>query len=242
VRAYEGGKIFRLPIIHKLKERGPREGFFERAQYEAVRRHLPADLQAAVTLAYTFGWRMRSEVLALERRHLDLEAGTLRLDAGMTKNDDGRVVYLTPELKTLLSAQLERVEALGKATGRIVPALFPHLRGRFRGQRKREFRKVLETACRKAGVAGMLRHDFRRTAVRNMVNAGVPERVAMKVTGHKTRAVFDRYHIVSPGDLQDVARKLAEVPLRTEKTAHGDKGDKKVTMALGTLDTGRVSS
>jgi integrase len=78
--------------------------------------------------------------------------------------------------------------------------------GRFKGQRRCDFRRAWATACLKAGVPGMLRHDFRRTAVRNLVNAGVPERVAMKVTGHKTRAVFDRDHIVSPGDLQDVAR------------------------------------
>jgi len=207
--AYENGKLLRMPVIRKLKEAAPRQGFFEREQFQAVRRRLPPDLQVAATIAYTFGRRTQSEVLTLERRQLDLKVGTLRLDPGATKNDDGRVVYLTPELKTLLAAQLERVDQLAKQTGAIIPYVFPHLRGRHRGQRRDDYRKSWTTACKGAGVPGMLRHDCRRTAVRNMVNAGVPERVAMTVTGHKTRAVFDRYHIVSPGDLQDVARKLA---------------------------------
>jgi hypothetical protein len=78
--AYENGKLLRVPVIRKLKEADPRSGFFEPEQFASVRKHLPDDLQAAVTVAYTFGWRMQSEVLALERRHLDLDAGTLRLD------------------------------------------------------------------------------------------------------------------------------------------------------------------
>ena len=75
-------------------------------------------------------------------------------------------------------------------------------------RRRDGFRKAWATACRNGGVPGTLRHDFRRTAVRHTVNAGVPERV-VKVTGHKTWALFDRDHIVSSADLQDVARKLA---------------------------------
>jgi Phage integrase family len=132
----------------------------------------------------------------------------LRLDPGTTKNDEGRVVYLTDELKRLLAAQLERIEALQRRLGRIVPFLFPHLDGDELGRPRRDIRSAWRTACKLAGCSGMLPHDFRRTAVRNMVNAGVPERVAMMVTGHRSRAVFDRYHIVSPADLQDVARRL----------------------------------
>ena len=147
----------------------------------------------------------------LERRHVDLEAGTLRLDPGATKNDDGRIVYLTPGLKATLAGQLERVKLLERRLGRIVPYVFPHRgKGRRAGQPRRDFRKAWLRAARAAGVPGMLRHDFRRTAVRNLVNAGVAERVAMEITGHKTRSVFDRYHIVSPADLQEAARKLTD--------------------------------
>jgi integrase len=59
-----------------------------------------------------------------------------------------------------------------------------------------------------AGCPGRIPHDFRRTAVRNLVRAGVPERAAMQLTGHKTRAIFERYNITSPADLRAAAQRL----------------------------------
>jgi integrase len=118
-------------------------------------------------------------------------------------------VALTADLHLLLTEQVERVKALERKAERIVPALFPHLKGRFAGKPRDDFRRAWASACKAAGVPGMLRHDLRRTAVRNMERAAVPRFVAMKLTGHKTENVYRRYAIVSPSDLQAAALKLA---------------------------------
>jgi integrase len=115
--AYRNSKLQRVPVIDKLKEAGARQGFFERDQFEAVCRRLSPDLQVAAMIGYTFGWRMQSEILTLERRHLDLEAGTLRLDPEATKNGEGRVACLPAPLAAVLRAQVARVDALQRRLG-----------------------------------------------------------------------------------------------------------------------------
>ncbi len=139
---------------------------------------------------------------------MDLKQGTLRLNPGETKNKDGRVVYLNPELQAVLRERLACVDRLCKETGSIIPRVFPHLTGRFRGQRIKEFRRAWQTACKKAGTPWFLRHDFRRTAVRNMERSGISRSVATKITGHRSEAVYRRYAIVSDQDLQDASRRL----------------------------------
>ena len=112
---------------------------------------------------------------------MDLKARTLRLDPGTTKNGEGRVVYLTPELRALLAEQLERVDRLAKTASRIIPWVFPHRRGRLAGIRRRSHGTAWQTACLRAGVPGRILHDYRRTAVRNPERAGVSRSVGMKI-------------------------------------------------------------
>jgi len=186
-----------------LREDNVRSGFFEREQFEAVRRALPADLQPVVSFGYCTGWRIPSEVLPLQWRQVDLEGGTVRLDAGTTKNGEARVFPCTTELRALLTAQRATADRIQRERGMLIPYVFHR-----NGERIRDFRGSWHSACTAAGVPGRIPHDFRRTAVRNLERAGVPRSVAMQMTGHETEAVYRRYAIVAEGDLRDAARRL----------------------------------
>jgi integrase len=202
--AVKGEKLSRAPHIAKLQEDNVRRGFFERAQFEAVRTQLDPTLRPVVTFAYITGWRIRSEALTLQWHQVDSQAGTVRLEPGTTKNREGRTFFLTPELRACLEGQRAETAAVQRQTGRIIPWVFHRA-----GEPIRCFRGAWAGACRRAGVPGRIPHDFRRTAVRNLERAGVPRSTAMAMVGHKTEAIYRRYAIVDHEMLKEGAAKLA---------------------------------
>ena len=151
----------------------------------------------------------------------------MRLDAETTKNREGRVFKFKAggELDTLLLAQDAYTQAVQRDRHMVCPWVFHR-----RGKPSKNFYRAWRMACFKAGlghkeesgkiVASRIMHDLRRTAVRNLVRAGVPERVAMTMTGHKTRLVFERYNITSEGDLDRAADQLeARLEIERERLA-----------------------
>jgi integrase len=221
------GKVARCPHIPLLRENNVRKGFFEEAGLVAVMAHLPAELQPVIEFAYLTGWRI-GEILGLQWRHVDFEAGTIRLDPGTTKNDDGRTFpfsALTP-LRSLLQRQRQSTTEVERARGELTPWVF-HRQGR----PVKSFRTAWKNACREAGLPGRLVHDLRRSAVRNLERSGVPRSLAMKLTGHKTESVYRRYAIVCEADLSDGVERLGDylsgrdrrAPRRSRGSRHGVK-------------------
>ena len=194
-------KVSGVPCITALKENNVRKGFFEHKEFLALRDKLPDYLKGFATFGYRTGWR-HSEIATLTWRQVDLDSGTVRLEPGETKNQEGRTVCLDEEIKGILQ-QHKKKRGRG---GKVLPWVFLNEHGTDRIKR---FDKSWFTACKEAKIGPRLFHDLRRTAVRNMVRAGIPERVAMMISGHKTRSVFDRYNIVSENDLKMAAEKQA---------------------------------
>lgn len=137
---------------------------------------------------------------------VDFAAGVVRLEPGTTKNGEGREFPFSalPPLADLLTKQRDGTAEVERETGQIIRAVF-HRHGR----PVRSYARAWRAACERAGHVGRLVHDLRRTAVRNLERAGVSRSVAMKLTGHKTEAVYRRYAITSAADLAEGVAKLA---------------------------------
>jgi len=167
-------------------------------------KHLLDHLKLVFQVAYITGWRVPSKVLTRRWQHVDLEGGWLRLEPGESKNYEGRMFPMTPELTGILARQLEGTRQLEKATERIIPWVFHR-----DSTPIKDYYDAWDKACRLAGVPDRLAHDLRRTAVRSLERAGVARSAAMKMTGHKTESIYRRYAIVDEAMLKESASKLA---------------------------------
>lgn len=220
----DGRLTSKPPFPERLEENAPRQGFFEHAEYLAIRAEMPADYRDVRDFGYHSGWR-RSEITGLTWPEVDLAGGVIRLAPERSKTKAGRLLPLSPPLREILSRRL--------AARRLDTVLVFHHGG---GQAVGDWRKTWASACVTAGFFRVepvrnadgtprvttdgtpvvvkkptkLFHDLRRTTARNLIRSGAPERVAMTLTGHKTRSVFDRYNIVSETDLQQATARLAE--------------------------------
>ncbi len=193
--AVEDGRLSHSPYIPTLEEDNARQGFVDHGAFVSLRAHLAEYLRDPIGFLYFSGWRL-GEMKALEWRDVDLAGRVVHLRPEISKNKDGRLLPLSGELLEIM----DRAHAKRRPD---CPFVFNR-----DGEAIGDFRKAWSTACKAAGLHTILVHDLRRTAVRNMVRAGIGDRVAMALSGHKTRSVFDRYNIVSEADLAEAARRL----------------------------------
>ncbi len=208
VVAHKAGRLLALPPLPSVHVENTRTTFFAPDDFAALVRHLPPAPAAVATFMYWTGWR-RNETLTREWRHVDFEKGTIILEPGETKNGKGRSLpfAVLPELAALLERQRAYTDAVEKRTGQVVRWVF-HREGR----RVASIRQAWRTACKKAGLVGHIPHDFRRSAVRRLEEAGVPRSVAMRIVGHSSEAIYLRYSISNDADVREGLAKVAALP------------------------------
>jgi len=196
-------KVGRIPHFPKLAELNVREGFFEHDEFLALRGAAPDYIKVAMTVAYYTGMRLREIIgpKGLKWDQVNLDEGCIRLASTQTKTKQPRVVYMTGDFLRVL-------EKAKEFRGRDYPSC-PYVCHR-NGNPFNQLRHGWEAATKRVGLEGRTFHDLRRTGIRNLIRAGVPETVAMKISGHKTRSVFDRYNITSEEDLRQAATRLGE--------------------------------
>jgi integrase len=227
----ERKQILTAPRIRHLPERNVRQGFFEPAEFEAVVSRLPEYLRDYAKFAFLCAWR-KGQLASLTWADVDRDAGVVIARAKHVKNGTAHKIVLEDDLAAIIERRwLAREYKTPEGNSALSQYVF-HLDG----QRIGDFRKSWASACKAAGfvkpkldddgnpvtitgedgnketvmVHSKVFHDFRRSGVRNMVRSGVREGVAMAISGHKTRAVFERYNITSEDDLRQAVKQTAE--------------------------------
>jgi integrase len=189
--------VYRLPVIKSLREENVREGFLEPHRYRLILDALSEEIKPVFVVAYHLGMRT-GELLALKRDWIDLSEGLIYVYGRVTKNRAPKTAPIYGDMAPWLEMLLSR----GAIESPKCP--WPFSRA---DKRVKDFRADWEQACKKAGVPELLFHDLRRTAVRNMIRAGVPEKTAMRISGHKTASMLWRYNIQDTRDIKEAGRR-----------------------------------
>jgi integrase len=193
--AFEDNLINRVLKIRFLKEPPARQGFLEEKKFNELLALLPTHLRPLIMFLFWCAVR-KGEALQIEWPQVDLDARLIRITPEQAKNKDGRTVPLPSVLITALVELNPKVGKVFDATNlrteweRAANACGLGIRTKIEGE-KNTYHVY----------TGLLVHDLRRSAVRNLRKAGVTEGVIMAISGHKTRAVFDRYNIVNTDDV-----------------------------------------
>jgi integrase len=177
---------------------------------------LPEWLKPVLTFAFQTAWR-REEILGLKWDYVDMKTRQITLPGRKSKNGEVRPIYADDIVYKILQEQRRKQFEEGART---FPFVFHRMRstGGSRTERKEnrhhkrigDFDKVWKKACKDAGLEDLLFHDLRRSAAKDMLNNGYTEREIMEIGGWKTRAMFDRYIVISLKDQKAAAERRAE--------------------------------